>query len=100
MEWGFSHGRFAEICEHLVYLGGDAERLAPVSASRLIYRVSCPACRNGRFRLPRWSTLAGGSCSVGRQHPRQVLVLCTLGTCLVRGRAFLLIPRLRTYLPS
>lgn len=68
MEWGLSHGRFAEICEHSVYLGGDAERLAPVSAWRLMYRASCPACRNGRCRLPRSSTLAGGSCSLGRQQ--------------------------------
>lgn len=35
MGWGFSRGRFAEICEHLVHKGGDAERLAPVSAWRL-----------------------------------------------------------------
>lgn len=53
MKWGFPHGRFAEISEHLVSTGGVAGMVAPVSAWRLIYRASCPACLNGRFRLPR-----------------------------------------------
>lgn len=73
MRWGFSHGRFAEICEHLVHKGGDAERLASVSAWRLTClgtaRAAPHAATVDSACLGRWSSLAGGSCSWGR-HPK------------------------------